>query len=166
MGYLTASAGWVAPTEVSGWISPSEVSGWVSPAESAGWVSPIESGYGFDDATGMITPVPAPVLQSNPSLNEEMAQSGGQNKSKGNDNMVANILGAVIAPTFDAIKFWTGGSEIEMKEAEAQLADAQAKAEMAKAQALMGVRTKPPGMSTNTMLLLGGGALALFLILR
>ena len=80
--------------------------------------------------------------------------------------MVGDILGAVVAPTFDAIKFWTGGAEIEQKKAEAMVADAEAKKELAKAQALMSIRTQPKGMNTNTLLLLGGGALALFLILR
>ena len=101
-----------------------------------------------------------------PAINEQMSQAGGQKKSKGDDGMVGDILGAVVAPTFDAIKFWTGGSEIEQKKAEAMVADAEAKKELAKAQALMSLRTQPKGMNTNTLLLLGGGALVLFLVLR
>lgn len=154
MAYLTTSAAWTAPREISGWISPSEVAGWVSPSEVAGWVSPYESGQA------------AMQLQIDPSLQSDMfAGAGGQGKN-GESGDVLGLVGDLADPVFDALKFWTGGSEIEQEKAKALVADAQAKQELAKAQALMALKTKPKGIDTQTILLLGGAALAVFLLMR
>lgn len=181
MAFLSTSAGWVAPQESSAWIAPSEMAGWVSPSEVSGWVSPSEVagwvGYNAQPNPGhyamgnpghyaMGNPGHYESGQSTPEVMMPVPPPGSESQEEANDVDVVGILGQTVSPALDAIKFWTGGAEIEQAKAEAMLADAKAKAELAKAQALMGLKTKPQGIDTKTLLLLGGGALALFLILR
>ena len=152
MQYISTSAGWVAPPEVSGWISPTEV------AESSGWVSPYESSGLYDDEFS---------FKMDPALKKDMDDAGGQTNTK--DKNVSPIIAAVtsiVDPITGMVKWFTGGKEIGLAQAQAMIEEAKAKQELAKAQALMALKTQPQGISTNTMLLLGAGALVLFLALR
>ena len=155
------------------------MAGWVSPSEVAGWVGydaqPNPGHYAMGNPGHYAMGNPGhyetgsdhlDILAKPPEVMMPVPPPGSESQEEANDVDVVGILGQTVSPALDAIKFWTGGAEIEQAKAEAMLADAKAKAELAKAQALMGLKTKPQGIDTKTLLLLGGGALALFLILR
>lgn len=180
MPIITNSAGWVAPGETSGWISPSEVvenSGWVSPYESAGWVSPYESAgiippyeSGQTDVFGGVGLADDDMqlglgMTSGNEINEQQTQKA-KGGGMGGAALAAGIVSSVIDPVTGLIKWFSGGQEVSAAQAQAEIEKAKASAEMAKAQALMALKTKPKGIDTQTILLIGGGALALYFLLK
>jgi hypothetical protein len=158
MQYLKTSAGWVAPGETSGWISPKNV------AESSGWVAPYEMGgmFNYDEDK------PEPELKLDPSLTSPLGRSGlsGAGKKGENVSPVVAAITSVVDPLTGMIKWFSGGKEIGMLQAQAAIEEAKAKAELAKANVFLGLKTQKQGISTNTILLMAGGALALFLLLK
>ena len=180
MPIITNSAGWVAPGETSGWISPSEVvenSGWVSPYESAGWVSPYESAgiippyeSGQTDVFGGVGSDADDMqlslgMTSGDEISEQQTQKA-KGGGMGGAALAAGIVSSVIDPVTGLIKWFSGGQEVSAAQAQAEIEKAKASAEMAKAQALMALKTKPKGIDTQTILLIGGGALALYFLLK
>ena len=180
MPIITNSAGWVAPGETSGWISPSEVvenSGWVSPYESAGWISPYESAgiippyeSGQTDVFGGVGSAADDMqlslgMTSGAEISEQQTQKA-KGGGMGGAALAAGIVSSVIDPVTGLIKWFSGGQEVSAAQAQAEIEKAKASAEMAKAQALMALKTKPKGIDTQTILLIGGGALALYFLLK
>ena len=141
----------VAPREmIGGWTDTEpesaaweESSAWAGP-ESSAWAGPESSAWTYEvggyAATGGASPF----------------ESGA----------VAEILGGVTKmfdPISGLIKWYSGGKEISKLEAEAKLETAKAQQYLATAQLMAAKRAQPPW---TMIMLIGGAALVMFLLLR